>query len=69
MCERAWHSVVVAPHNEVVETKIDDQNGVRNVRTLKRMGNLWWFPDGSMYCYYRPTHWRHQADTGAEHGK
>jgi hypothetical protein len=53
-----WRFVDVAPENEVVETKIDDENGVRNVQTLKRRGNLWWFPDDSMYCYYRPTHWR-----------
>ena len=21
-------------------------------------GNLWFFVDGSMYVYYRPTHWQ-----------
>jgi len=49
---------------EVVETKIDD--GVaRNEQLLKRGGSngrLWFFPDGSMYVYYVPTHWR-QAPT------
>jgi len=44
--------------NEVVMTKIDDHNGVRNERPLKRRGDLWFFPDGSMYVYYTPTHWR-----------
>ena len=42
----------------VVETKIDDERGERNVQTLKRSGRLWFFPDGSMYVYYTPTHWR-----------
>lgn len=42
----------------VVDTKIDDHDGVRNVQRLKRQGNLWFTPDGSMYVYYRPTHWR-----------
>lgn len=27
---------------------------------LKRIGNLWWFPDGSMYVYYTPTMWRYK---------
>lgn len=29
-----------------------------DVQELKRNGNLWFFPDGSMYVYYVPTHWR-----------
>lgn len=44
----------------VVETKIDDFGGVRNVQLLKRNGRLWFFPDGRMYVYYEPTHWRPQ---------
>lgn len=47
-----------APEGVVVSTKIDDEQGVRNVTTLKRQGNLWFVPDGEMYVYYRPTHWR-----------
>jgi hypothetical protein len=44
---------------EVVETKIDDHAGVRNVQTLKLWAaRLWGFPDDSMYVYYAPTHWR-----------
>jgi len=38
-----------------VTTKID---GVRNVQLLKRQGRLWFYPDGSMYVYYTPTHRR-----------
>lgn len=45
-------------HDEVVDTKIDDDKGVRNEQQLKRLGTLWWTPDGVMYVYYRPTHWR-----------
>lgn len=43
----------------VVETKIDDEKGCRNEQRLVRDGVLWFFPDGGMYVYYRPTHWRH----------
>jgi hypothetical protein len=52
-----WRPVSTAPEGEVVETKIDDGNGERNVQPLKRSGNLW-FIDGGMYVYYTPTHWR-----------
>lgn len=41
-----------------VQTKIDDAGGCRNEQHLKRQGRLWFFPDGSMYVYYTPTHWR-----------
>jgi hypothetical protein len=42
----------------IVETKIDDYDGVRNEQDLKIIGSLWWFTDNSMYIYYSPTHWR-----------
>lgn len=47
----------IPPDGKVVMTKIEDHNGVRNEQELKRIKNLWWFPDGSMYVYYNPTHW------------
>jgi len=55
-----WNSCnsVLPENNLVVITKIDDEKGCRNETTLKRQGNLWFFPDGSMYVYYTPTHWR-----------
>lgn len=55
-----WTATGLAlPENGVeVETKIDDAEGLRNVQLLKRQGGLWFFPDGSMYVYYKPTHWR-----------
>lgn len=46
------------PEGEIVETKIDDGNGVRNTQALKRQGRLWFVPDASIYVYYTPTHWR-----------
>lgn len=52
-----WQTIESAPENAVVRTMIADEKGVRNQTTLKRQGNLWWLPDGSMYVYYRPTHW------------
>ncbi len=55
-----WNRIgnVNPPDDLIVETKIDDVHGVRNVQNLKRMGNLWFTPNGSMYVYYTPTHWR-----------
>jgi hypothetical protein len=55
--EALWHEIKLAPPDEVVWTKIDDDEGERNVTKLKRRGNLWFLPDDSMYVYYRPTHW------------
>ena len=52
------------PRDVVVETKIDDEQGCRNLQPLVRSGvngRLWFFPDGSMYVYYTPTHWRAKA--------
>ena len=45
------------PDGKTVLTKIDDENGERNLALLKFQHNLWWFPDMSMYVYYSPTHW------------
>ena len=53
-----WMPIATAPEGQVVETKIHDAHGERNVQPLKRDGRLWWFEDGSMYVYYAPTHWR-----------
>jgi hypothetical protein len=48
-----WLPAEDVPEDVIVMTKIDDAKGVRNETTLKRMGNLWWTPDGGMYVYYR----------------
>lgn len=42
----------------VVHTKIEDEKGTRNEQELKRINSLWFYPDGSMYVYYTPTHWQ-----------
>ena len=42
----------------IVKTKIHDERGCRNEAWLYRKDNLWFLPDGSMYVYYTPTHWK-----------
>jgi hypothetical protein len=54
----------LAPEGVIVETMISDERGTRNVANLKRIGRLWFLPDGSMYVYYAPTHWRTAAEGG-----
>lgn len=49
------------PDDFTVDTIIFDREGDRNHQKLKRRDNLWFFPDGSMYVYYTPTHWREIA--------
>jgi len=60
MSTNEWTEVATTKPAEgiTVSTKIDDGKGVRNFQRLKRQGNLWFFPDGSMYVYYTPTHWK-----------
>lgn len=55
-----WNKVseILPPEGVTVETKIDDADGIRNMQRLKRRGRLWFVPDGSMYVYYTPTHWK-----------
>lgn len=59
-----WNRVAdkLPPQNEVVETKIDDHDGLRNEQKLKLQGKLWWHSDGKMYVYYTPTHWKTMAE-------
>lgn len=56
-----WHQTLyeLPPEGVIVETKIDDERGCRNEGKLYRRRNLWFVPDGSMYVYYTPTHWRY----------
>lgn len=51
-------SVIKPREGEIVDTKIDDDKGVRNNQPLKWMLGKWFTPDGAMYVYYTPTHWR-----------
>lgn len=65
-----WKPIASAPENRELETKIDDGNGVRNVRKLTRKGNLWFTePAGGMYVYYRPTHWRFPSQQHSAQGE
>ncbi len=42
----------------LVETKVQDASGTRNIQKLFYRKNLWWNEDGKTYVYYTPTHWR-----------
>lgn len=57
---RQWISTKekLPPQKQIVLTKIDDQYGKRNETRLYFHNHLWWLSDGSMYVYYRPTHWK-----------
>jgi hypothetical protein len=57
--QQEWRRIDSAPNDVTIETKIDDGHGIRNQQSLKLVGGrLWFYPDGSMYVYYTPTHWR-----------
>ena len=62
-----WRSVEndPPPDKTVVDTIIADDCDGHNRQELKRSGRLWFIPDGSMYVYYVPTHWRPVAEAGA----
>ena len=59
-----WKTIDSAPLGVVVDTIIRDPDGDRNHQPMKANQRnpdccvMWWFPDGSMYVYYTPTHWR-----------
>jgi hypothetical protein len=61
--EIEWKPATEAPEGEVVATMIADGSGVRNFAKLRRRGNLWYVPDGSMYVYYTPTHYHEASPT------
>ena len=58
MSKYPWQEtrVELPPEGLLVDTKIDDERGVRNESPLTFKRNLWW--TDTMYVYYRPTHWR-----------
>jgi hypothetical protein len=53
---KLWNRVAttLAPEGKVVMTM--SPGGIET--SLKRQGNLWFHPDGGMYVYYTPSHWR-----------
>lgn len=40
-----------------VNTKIEDEKGIRNECKIIFEKIMWWLIDRSMYVYYTPTHW------------
>lgn len=60
--QREWIACLYQrpPEGIKVETKIDDEKGVRNEQPLYFLRGLWWSGEGrdAMYVYYNPTHWR-----------
>lgn len=67
MPDNTWTecSLLLPPENVVVDTKIDDADGLRNHQPLVYRSRLWWHPDLSMYVYYAPTHWRRMGIANA----
>lgn len=68
-----WQPIETAPEGVEIMTKIDDEHGERNVQSLVRRTRIpgetqpmFWMPDGSMYVYYAPTHWRTLQFKGGE---
>lgn len=56
MSEQDWYPTdrYLPADGEVVDAM--DSGG--HVQPLKRDGNLWFVPDGSMYVYFTPKMWR-----------
>lgn len=54
-----WIRIIdrLPPENKEVETKIDDDMGVRNERVLKIIRRLWFYVTGEV-VKENPTHWR-----------
>ena len=68
-----WQPIETCPEGVEVMTKINDERGERNVQSLVQRTRdpgvtrpLFWFPDGSMYVYYTPTHWKPIPTPSAE---
>lgn len=60
-----WQPIETAPEGVEILTKIDDAHGERNIASLVKKTRypgktrpMFWIPDGSMYVYYTPTHWK-----------
>jgi hypothetical protein len=45
--------------DKILAIKIAGDLAVEMVKQLKRQGNLWFAPDGSMYVYYTPVFWKY----------
>ena len=40
---------------------VDAMDSGGHVQPLKRIGRLWFVPDGSIYVYFVPTFWKHRS--------
>lgn len=56
-----WNNTNYSKPNQgwIVDTKIDDSNGIRNEQKLVYKNGRWWHTDMKMYVYYTPTHWKY----------
>ena len=52
-----WKKTADERPEEGVVVNTMDSGG--HEQTLRRSGNLWWFPVGSLYVYYTPQMWRY----------
>lgn len=53
-----WKPTYNAPEGVLVHTMFEDKHGKQVERVLKRIGTHWYVPDGSVYVYDRPTHYK-----------
>lgn len=56
VANKQWVAVAQELPEEGVVVQTRSPGGME--QRLKRSGNLWFFPDGSMYVYYTPEFWR-----------
>ena len=58
--EEFWVSTAKQLPDEGVVVRAMDSTG--SIHELKRIGNLWFIPDGSMYVYFTPLFWQPKKD-------
>lgn len=49
---------ILPPNGVVVQTKLDEDDGVYIERLAKRHETFWFMTSGAVYMFYTPTHWR-----------
>lgn len=54
--QKDWIKTTDRKPDEGVVVRAMDSGG--HVQLLTRIGNLWWFADGSMYVYFVPQYWQ-----------
>lgn len=54
--DETWIPTALELPPEDIEHEAMDGGG--HVQTLVRDGNLWFFPDRSMYVYFTPKYWK-----------